>query len=178
MNFRASLLARDAVRPRKAATYLASIVVACATASSVCAYEAGDTIEAHVLKDLGAHPDKVVVIDFFAEWCGSCRKELPLISDLHDRIKGNGNGNVQFIGIDTDDSLDVATAFQKELKEKGDLSFEVVNDLEQQIVGKFKPRGYPALYIIKDGKITSAYLGATDDIDAVIETDLKKLAGE
>jgi cytochrome c biogenesis protein CcmG, thiol:disulfide interchange protein DsbE len=175
MNSRALFLARAAIRSQKAALCLV-VAIASFAVGNVCAYEAGDTIEAHVLKDLGAHPDKVIVIDFFAEWCGSCRKELPLISDLHDRVKGGGD--VQFIGIDTDDSLDVAKAFQKELKEKGDLSFEVVNDLEQQIVGKFKPRGYPALYIIKDGKVASAYLGATDDIDAVIENDLKKLAGE
>lgn len=138
------------------------------------AFKPGDTVDPAVLEKLGAAPGKITVIDFFAEWCVSCRKELPLLSALHSR---SNQKKTDFVGIDTDDNPAAAEAFQKELKARNALSFRVVNDPEQAIVRKFKPRGYPALYIIKDGKVAREHLGAMPDIDAVIEQDLKTLGG-
>lgn len=136
------------------------------------AYKTGDSIDPAVLERLGATGGKVTIVDFFAEWCVSCRKELPLISAVNAR---SDHKKVEFVGIDTDDSAVVADAFQKELKAKNALNFRVVNDPDQSLVGKFKPRGYPALYIIKDGKIVREHLGAMPNVDAVIEQDLKAL---
>lgn len=136
------------------------------------AYQPGDAVDPAALRKLQVEPAKVTIIDFFAEWCVSCRKELPLISALHDRL---GDGRVQFVGVDTDDVPDVAERFQKELRDQGHLSFKTLNDHDQALVKSFKPRGYPALFIIQDGKIARAHLGAIDNVDAVIERDLKSL---
>lgn len=143
------------------------------SASQAVAYQVGETVDPTVLSQLTAHPDRTIVVDFFAAWCESCRKELPEISNLNSRTDPE---KVVIIGIDTDDSLDVATAFQQEMKAKGALNFPVVNDLDQAMVGHFKPKGFPALYIIKNGKVASAHLGATPSIDAVIEKDLTRIA--
>ncbi|HZZ42102.1 MAG TPA: TlpA disulfide reductase family protein [Tepidisphaeraceae bacterium] len=32
---------------------------------------------------------KVVLVDFFADWCGPCRNDLPKLADLHKQSKGN-----------------------------------------------------------------------------------------
>lgn len=139
------------------------------------AYNLGDSIDPAILARLGASPEKVTVVDFFAEWCASCRKELLLISAAHGRADRK---KADFVGVDTDDSLAVAEAFQKELKAKGAIGFRVVNDVDQGIVRKFKPRGYPALYLIKEGRIVREFVGAMPNIDAVIERELKALGAE
>jgi thiol-disulfide isomerase/thioredoxin len=132
----------------------------------------GDAIDPAVLAKLQVDPARFTVVDFFAEWCISCRKELPLVSALHGRVDKK---KIDFIGVDTDDTLKVAEAFQKEMRDKGALSFRVVNDPEQAVVKSFKPKGYPALYILKDGKVVREHLGAMPNVDAVLEKDLKAL---
>ena len=151
---------------------IAVCVVAALYSAAAQAYQPGDTIEPAVLTKLQIDPAKITVIDFFAEWCISCRKELPLISAVHDRLDKK---KVDFIGVDTDDTLKAAEVFQKELRDKGALSFRTHNDIEKSVVKSFKPRGYPALYIVKDGKVVREYLGAVPNVDAVLEQDLKAL---
>lgn len=146
--------------------------VAALAVTTAHALPPGTVVEPATLARLQADPGRITVIDFFAEWCVSCRKELPLISALHSRVDKK---KVEFIGVDTDDSLKVAEAFQKELRDKGALNFRVVNDPEQVLVKSFKPRGYPALYILKDGKVVKEHLGAMPHVDEVLARDLKEL---
>lgn len=132
----------------------------------------GEAVEAAALASLQVDPSRITVIDFFAEWCVSCRKELPLVNAVHARVDRK---KVEFIGVNTDESPKVAEAFQKEMRDKGALGFRVVNDPEQALVKSFKPRGYPALYILKDGKVVREHLGAMPNVDALLEQDLKAL---
>jgi cytochrome c biogenesis protein CcmG/thiol:disulfide interchange protein DsbE len=151
-------------------------LVVCFAAALVCgvlhAAAPGETIDPTVLVRLQADPARFTVVDFFAEWCISCRKELPLVSALHGRTDKK---KVDFVGVDTDDTAKAAEAFQKEMRDKGALTFRVVNDPEQVLVKSFKPKGYPALYILKDGKVVREHLGAMPNVDAVLEKDLKEL---
>lgn len=151
---------------------IAARVAACVLALSAApawALKPGDAVDAALLARLRIDPAKVTVIDFFAEWCSSCRKELPLISALHGRSDA---AKVDFVGIDTDDTLSVAEAFQKEMRAKGALSFRVVNDPKQEVVAAFQPKGYPALYLLKGGKVVKAHMGAMPDMDRRLQQDL------
>jgi cytochrome c biogenesis protein CcmG, thiol:disulfide interchange protein DsbE len=129
-------------------------------------------VDAVVVETLQIDPKRVTVIDFFAQWCGSCRKELPLVSAVNKRVDPS---KVEFIGVDTDGSLAVAQEFQSEMRAKEALNFRVVNDPGQELVKRLKPRGYPALYIVKDGVVVREHLGALPNVDALIEQDLKAL---
>jgi cytochrome c biogenesis protein CcmG, thiol:disulfide interchange protein DsbE len=129
-------------------------------------------VDAVVMETLQIDPKRVTVIDFFAQWCGSCRKELPLVSALHQRAN---RSKVEFVGVDTDDSLSLAQEFQSEMRANGGLNFRVVNDPRQELVKRLKPRGFPALYIVKDGQVVREYLGALPNVDALLEQDLKAL---
>jgi cytochrome c biogenesis protein CcmG, thiol:disulfide interchange protein DsbE len=144
----------------------------CLGAMSASALSVGDQVDPKVLAQLQVDPAKVTVIDFFAEWCESCRKELPLISATHGRVDPK---RIAFLGVDTDDDLKIAAAFQAEMRGKSALSFSVVNDDKQALVKTFKPRGYPALYILKDGKVVKAHLGAIPNVDEQLARDLKEL---
>ncbi len=141
-------------------------------ASSALAFQPGEVLPSTILAQLGASPSKITVVDFFAEWCESCRKELPLISALNSR---SNKSQVEFIGIDSDDDIRAGQAFQKVMQDKGGLNFRVIDDPQQALVKAFKPRGFPALYIIQDGKLVKEHLGATPNIDVLVQQDLNVL---
>ena len=48
----------------------------------------------------------LVVIDFFATWCGPCKRFAPLFADLENKYP-----TVKFLKVDCDESGDLASAF-------------------------------------------------------------------
>ncbi len=136
------------------------------------AYSTNDTISTKMQQTLQLDPKKITIVDFFASWCGSCKKEIPHISKVNAQLDPN---KYEIIGIDVDKKLSEGIAFQEALKAKGHLNFRVINDPENNIVKAFNPIGMPALYYIRDHKVLKVLYGAIDDIDDVIRNDLKAL---
>lgn len=148
------------------AIFTAAILSTMLLSTSANAYNVGDNVDASVLKQLNIDPNKVTLVDFFASWCTSCKKELPILDNM------NLNKNqVEIIGVDTDKKVAKGKAFQKKLK----LKMRIYNDPSQAVISKFKPFGMPALYYIKGGKVVQIRQGAIPNIDKKIEKDLKKL---
>lgn len=61
-----------------------------------------DNFEEEVIKNNG-----VTVVDFFANWCGPCRKLSPILEEVESELSG-----VKFSKIDTDENIDVAREYQ------------------------------------------------------------------
>jgi cytochrome c biogenesis protein CcmG, thiol:disulfide interchange protein DsbE len=142
-----------------------SVVTCLVITSNLFAYNVGDTIDDKTAKILNIESG-IAVVDFFAAWCISCKKELPLIQKLSSKLESSG---VKIVGVDNDEDLNEGIAFQKELG----LEFFIYNDTNQEIVSKFEPVGMPAIYYIKDKKVVKTIFGAVDNIDKVILNDLK-----
>jgi len=143
-----------------------------ATALSLFAYEKGDVVDNALMQKMGMESGKITVVDFFASWCASCKKEIPLISKANaaaDKTK------VAFIGVDVDKDIKKGEAFQAGLKKEGHLNFRVINDTENEIVKVFNPKAMPALFYIKEGKVVEVIYGAVDSIDGIILTNLKEM---
>ena len=49
----------------------------------------------------------VTVVDFFANWCGPCRKMAPLLEEVESELK-----NVKFAKINTDENIEMAKKYQ------------------------------------------------------------------
>lgn len=142
-----------------------SSIVSIALSSNLFAYNVGDTIDDKTAKALNIESG-IAVIDFFASWCISCKKELPLMEKISSDLSNSG---IKIIGVDTDENINDGISFQKELG----LKFFIFNDTKEEIVSKFEPIGMPAIYYVKDKKIVKTLFGAVDNIDKVILNDLK-----
>ncbi len=140
--------------------------------TNLYAYEKGDTISDAIASHIGSTQDKVYVIDFFASWCGSCKKEIPLISKVNTQVDKT---KVEIIGIDVDKNVQQGIKFQNTLKNDGKLNFRVVNDPQNLVIAEFAPLGMPTLYYVKNKKVVGIITGAIDNIDEKILNDLKEL---
>ncbi|NOI67419.1 TlpA disulfide reductase family protein [Vibrio sp. 99-8-1] len=131
----------------------------------VSAYQEGDTLSKEVLIRLNIDSSELTIVDFFAEWCVSCKEELPEVNQLAHELEGTG---VSIKGVDVDESVEVGLQFQKQLG----LTFPVVNDPNQELIAEFKPIGMPALYYIYQGQVLKIRFGAINHIRDVIIGDL------
>lgn len=52
--------------------------------------------------------DKVTVVDFFADWCGPCRKLSPIMDEIEQELEGKA----KFTKINTDNNIELAQNYQ------------------------------------------------------------------
>ena len=78
-------------------------------ASSGAIYSAKFTDLQGKSQTLGQWEQKLLVINFWATWCGPCKEEIPILVKLQNQFGGRG---VQFIGIAADSAANV-TNFNK-----------------------------------------------------------------
>ena len=64
---------------------------------------------------------KVVLVDFWATWCGPCVAEIPRVRELYDRYHGRG---FEVIGISLDDDADAVAAFAA----KREIPWPIIHD--------------------------------------------------
>lgn len=65
---------------------------------------AGQTLQGRPL-DVAALRGKVVVLNFWADWCGPCRAESPFLNAVADKTRASG---VEFVGVNVKDDRNAA----------------------------------------------------------------------
>ncbi|HEY0713616.1 MAG TPA: TlpA disulfide reductase family protein [Polyangia bacterium] len=107
---------------------------------------------------LSALKGKVVVLDFWASWCGPCVQMLPTLHGLYRHWQDKG---VEFVGINTEGatlSRDELTAF---LKEKPS-PYPVVLDTDGEVGGLYKVVALPHIVVVgRGGEIRKTFWGVT-----------------
>ena len=136
--------------------------------SLLFSYQKGDTISQNIQDKLSIKENKIYIIDFFASWCVSCKKEIPYLSKINDTLDKE---KIEIIGVDVDEDIKKGQSFQKELN----INFRVIDDPKSEIIKLFDPVGMPALFFIKNNKIAGSIIGAKDNIDKIILNELKWL---
>ena len=100
--------------------------------------------------------DNVVLINFWATWCGPCKRELPDLVALHDEYKDK---NIKIIGISLDHDGDVVNLVHT-FAVQANLAYPIVIDngeLEQAFGGI---RGIPTSFFVnKKGEIVKKMIG-------------------
>ncbi len=111
---------------------------------------------------LSDYKGKVVLLDFWATWCGPCRIEIPWFTDLERNNKDKG---FEVLGVSMDDEgWEVVKPF---LSEVG-VNYRVLmgNDATAQAYGGVD--ALPTTFLIdREGKIAAVHLGLTSKKDIV-----------
>ena len=84
---------------------------------------------------------KVLVLDFWATWCGPCMREVPHMAEINTNLGPKG---VQIIGISLDDNVG---AMKSVIQEKG-MKWLHVHAGAKQLSAQFGVRGIPSVFII------------------------------
>ena len=104
---------------------------------------------------LSSFRGKVVLIDFWASWCGPCRKELPNVKRCYEKYKSKG---FEIYGVSLDKERD---AWIEAISEEG-LTWPQVSDLkfwQSEAVAIYAIESIPFTVLIgKDGKILATDL--------------------
>lgn len=99
---------------------------------------------------------KVVLLNFFATWCGPCMVEMPRIeTDLWQKHRDAG---LVVLAIGREHTVTELTKFRDAKR----FSFQIVADPKREIYAKYATQYIPRCYLIgKDGKVKYAAMGYT-----------------
>lgn len=112
--------------------------------------------------------NKVVLVTFFATWCGPCLVELPHIQQIWESRRNDDR--FRMVVISREESEEVIENFLK----ANDYSFPVVADTEREIYDQFATESIPRTFVIaSDGKIAHATIGFTEgdqnELDKILD---------
>jgi thiol-disulfide isomerase/thioredoxin len=117
--------------------------------------------------DIKDYRGKVVLLDFWATWCGPCRMEIPGFVDLQKKYRDQG---FAVIGVSMDDAPQPVREFYNQFH----MNYPVVmgNDKMGELYGGIM--GLPTSFLIgRDGRIYAKHVGAT--AVSVFETEIREL---
>jgi len=117
--------------------------------------------------DLTAYKGRVVLVNFWATWCGPCIKEIPSLNNLVEKMRGK---DFQLLSVDIKEPAGRVRSFLKRLKlEPG---FPILMDRNGEVSKAWKVYAYPSTFLIdRTGTIRYAKSGALEwDDQEVIDT--------
>lgn len=113
---------------------------------------------------------QVVVLNFWASWCGPCVAEMPTLDALQADLAGAGL-KVIAVSLDRDGIKKAAPFFRRTGVKNLKLYTDRTSDLFQELEGSALPTTY---LIDRDGKVVEIYIGATDWNTDAVKGVLKK----
>jgi len=100
---------------------------------------------------------QVVILNFWATWCGPCRLEMPLLQAAYNAHRDQG---LTILAIDLDDPVADVLDFRDALA----LTFPILLDPGTTVTDLYRVRGWPTTYFVnRDGVVSRQHIGALSD---------------
>ena len=120
----------------------------------------GETLDGQTFR-LADHRGDVVVLNVWASWCAPCRAEAPVLEAVWTDVQGEG---VQFVGLDTRDTVAAAQAFV----DNNGITYPNVIDADGQLQLLFgdslPPQAIPSTLVIDpEGRVAGRILGRVSE---------------
>jgi len=114
----------------------------------------------------------VLILDFFATWCGPCRISIPHLTDMYRKY---GKQGLQVLGMSVDED---GEKLVKEFAAEHHMNYPVAL-AGDTVMGSFGIRSVPIMFLVdKKGKLVEVYRGFNDQIGHSLETQIKRLLAE
>ncbi|PKG55405.1 TlpA family protein disulfide reductase [Shewanella sp. Choline-02u-19] len=124
------------------------------------------------LVSLNEFKGKVVYLDFWASWCGPCRKSFPWMNAMHQKYQQQG---LAIVAINLDENKALAKKFLSKLP----ADFHIRFDPQADVASKFDLQGMPSSYIFnRQGELVQMHLGFFEEKSADYENEIIELLKE
>ncbi|MGF1503564.1 MAG: TlpA family protein disulfide reductase [Anaerolineae bacterium] len=128
---------------------VSSVLAACSTAAAGPEFPMldGDTTT------LADYEGQVVVVNFWATWCGPCRVEMPTLQAFYEE---HGSGDFELLAVNIGETPETAQGFVDE----GGFTFPIVLDPNGTLYDYFGVRGQPSTFELdRSGEIVFSHTG-------------------
>lgn len=114
---------------------------------------------------------KVVYVDFWASWCGPCKRSFPKLEALRAKYKDKG---FEVVAINMDENVEDAHDFLKQFA----VSFPIVRDPSGAVAEQYQVKGMPTGYVIdQSGRVNYIAEGFDPEDEKAIEEMVDALIG-
>ncbi|MDH3527020.1 MAG: TlpA family protein disulfide reductase [Gammaproteobacteria bacterium] len=115
---------------------------------------------------------EVVLINFWASWCGPCRQEMPILSELHDKYKTMG---FTVLGINVEENSSDARKLLKEMP----VSFPVLFDNDSSVSKQYDVAAMPSTVLVdRDGNMRYLHKGYKPGLEDTYVDQVRSLIRE
>jgi peroxiredoxin len=115
---------------------------------------------------------RVVLVNFWATWCGPCRVEMPHLQKLYDRYRASG---FVLLGVNIDEEPRNAVALASKLG----LSFPVLFDSDKKVSRLYDLSAMPSTVLIdRDGRVRYVHRGYREGYEDTYEKQIRELLRE
>lgn len=121
---------------------------------------------------LSEYRGDVVLINFWASWCGPCRQEMPVLSELHDKYKALG---FTVLGVNVEEDSSKALRLLQDIP----VSFPVLFDNESVVSKQYDVVAMPSTVLVdRDGNMRYLHKGYKPGLEEVYMQQIRNLVRE
>ena len=115
---------------------------------------------------------QVVMINFWASWCGPCRQEMPLLEQIYQHYQPMG---FTLLGINVEEDSAAADKVLKEIP----VSFPVLYDNRNRVSESYQVRAMPSTILIdRDGQVRYLHQGYKSGYEDAYQEQVRELIRE